>query len=130
MDKHKFPPQRIFNCDEIGITTVQGKPSKVLAKTGRRQVGGLVSAERGQLVSVEICMKITGTFIPPLFGFPRVEMKAELLNGAPPGIIYAYHKSGRMQLEIFVEWFKHFSKSTGATKENPVFLILDGHSTQ
>ena len=55
MDKYKFPPQRIFNCDETGITTVQGKPSKVLAKTGRRQVGGLVSAERGQLVSVEIC---------------------------------------------------------------------------
>ena len=40
MDKYKFPPQRIFNCDDTGITTVQGKPSKVLAKTGRRQVGG------------------------------------------------------------------------------------------
>ena len=25
MEKHKFPPQRIFNCDEIGITTVQIK---------------------------------------------------------------------------------------------------------
>ena len=47
MDKYKFSPQRIFNCDKTGITTVQGKPSKVLAKTGRRQVGGLVSAERG-----------------------------------------------------------------------------------
>ena len=34
-----------------------------------------------------------------------------------------------MQLEIFVEWFKHFLKLTGATKENPVLLILDGHST-
>ena len=41
MDKYKFPPQRIFNCDETGITTVQDKPSKVLAKTGRRQVGGV-----------------------------------------------------------------------------------------
>ena len=103
MDKYKFPPKRIFNCDETGITTVQGKPSKVLAKTGRRQVGGLVSAERGQLVSVEICMNITGTFIPPLFVFPRIRMKAELMNGAPPGSIYACHISGWMQLEIFVE---------------------------
>ena len=34
-----------------------------------------------------------------------------------------------MQLEIFVEWFEHFLKSTGATKKNPVLLILDGHST-
>ena len=94
MDKYKFPTQQIFNCDETGITTVQGKLSKVLVKTGRRQVGGLVSAERGQLVSVEICMNITGTFIPPLFVFPRVRMKAELMNGAPPGSIYACHKSG------------------------------------
>ena len=40
MDKYKFPPQRIFNCDETGITTVQSKPLKVLAKAGGRQVGG------------------------------------------------------------------------------------------
>ena len=51
------------------------------------------------------------------------------MNGAPPGSIYACHKSGWMQLEIFVEWFKHFSKLTGSIKENPVLLILDGHST-
>ena len=69
------------------------------------------------------------TLFLPLFGFSRVGMKAELMNGAPPGPIYACHKSGWMQLEIFVEWFKHFSKSTGATKKNPVLLILDGHST-
>ena len=37
-------------------------------------------------------MNITGTFIPPLFGFPRVGMKAELINEAPPGSIYACHK--------------------------------------
>ena len=40
MDKYKFPPQRIFNCDETGITTVQGKPSKVLAKTEGDKLGG------------------------------------------------------------------------------------------
>ena len=69
------------------------------------------------------------TLFLTLFGFSTVGMKAELMNGAPPGSIYACHKSGWMQLEIFVEWFKHFLKSTGATKENPVLLILDGHST-
>ena len=106
---------------------MQGKPSKVLAKTGRRQVGGLVSAKRGQLVLVEICMNITGTFIPSFFVFPRVRMKAELMNGALPASIYACHKSGWTQTEIFVEWLKHFLKLTEATKENPVLLILDGH---
>ena len=74
-------------------------------------------------------MNLTGTFIPPLFVFARVRMKAELMNGAPLGSIYACHKNGWMQLKIFVEWFKLFLKLTGATKENPVFLILDGLST-
>ena len=74
-------------------------------------------------------MNIIGTFIPPLFVFPRVRIKTELMNGAPPGSIYACHKSGWMQLEIFVERFKHFLKSTGATKENSVLLIWDGYST-
>ena len=70
MDKGKFPLQRIFNCDETGITAVQGKSSKILAKTERRQVRELVSAECGQLASVEICINTTGKFIPPLSFFP------------------------------------------------------------
>ena len=101
--QYQFLPHCIFNCDETGVTTVQGRPSKILAKTGRRHVGGLVSAERGQLVTVELCMNVTGSFIPPLFIFPRVRMKMELMNGAPPGSIYACHKSGWMQLTIFVD---------------------------
>eukprot|EP00057_Strongylocentrotus_purpuratus_P025733 XP_011680207.1 PREDICTED: uncharacterized protein LOC105445837 [Strongylocentrotus purpuratus] len=77
MDKHKFPPNNIYNVDETGISTVQSKPSKVLAKTGRKQVGSLVSAERGQTVTVETCMSVTGSFIPPMFILPRVRMKME-----------------------------------------------------
>jgi len=84
IDKFHSLPHHIFNCDETGVTTVRGKPSKILAKTGRRQVGGLVSAERGQLVTVELGMNITGTFISPLFIFSGVRMKMELVNDAPP----------------------------------------------
>ena len=50
MDEFKFTPNNIYNVDETGVTTVQGRPSKVLATKGKRQVGTLVSAERGQLV--------------------------------------------------------------------------------
>ncbi|XP_041459064.1 uncharacterized protein LOC121410818 isoform X2 [Lytechinus variegatus] len=129
MDKHKFPPNNIYNVDETGISTVQSKPSKVLAKTGRKQVGSLVSAERGQTVTVETCMSVTGSFIPPMFVFPRVRMKMELMDEAPPGSIHECHKSGWMQMDIFTKWFKHFIRSSGTSKDNPVLLILDGHAT-
>jgi len=53
----------------------------------RRQVGCLTSRERGQLVTVVVCMNATGTFILPLFIFPRKHMKAEIMDGSPPGSI-------------------------------------------
>jgi len=52
----KFPASRIFNVDETGLTTVQGRPSRIIAKKGRKQVGSLTSVERGQLCTTVICM--------------------------------------------------------------------------
>ena len=80
MDEKHFSPTRIYNVDETGLTTVQGKPSKIIALRGKKQVGSLTSAERGQLCTVEICMSAAGQFIPPFVVFPRVRMKNELME--------------------------------------------------
>ena len=66
IDQYKFPANNIYNIDETGISTVQGRPTKIIAKMRRRQVGSLVATERGQLVTVVISMSVTGSFIPPL----------------------------------------------------------------
>ena len=129
VDKHKFTPDRMYNVDETGITTVPNKPSKVISLRGKKQVGSITSAERGQLVTVEICMSAAGHYVPPLFVFPRVRMKAELLDRAPPGSIAVPHKSGWMQTELFVQWFRHFIGHTNPTSASPVLLVLDGHKT-
>ena len=126
-DKHPYPPSRIYNCDETGVTTVQTKPNKVMCLKGKRQVGCLTSAERGTRTTVEVCMNTAGEYVPPLIIVPRMRMKAGLMNGAAPGSISACHKSGRMQSDI--HWFHHFVKHTNPTADRPVLLILDGHST-
>ena len=54
MERHNLRPNNIYNVDETGVTTVQGKPSKVIALKGHKQVGNVTSAERGQLVTVQI----------------------------------------------------------------------------
>lgn len=69
--KHNFSPSDIYNVDETGITTVPNKPSKILASRGKKQVGALVSAERGVLVTAETCMNAAGNFMPTMFVFPR-----------------------------------------------------------
>ncbi|XP_042204018.1 MFS-type transporter clz9-like [Homarus americanus] len=123
---HFFPPHRIFNVDETGITTVQTKPTKILGQRGKKQIGSLTSAERGVLATAVCCMSAGGQFVPI---FPRVRMKQELKDGAPPGTGFACHPSGWMQLPIFTEWFQHFIAHTKPSVNDPVLLIMDGHMT-
>ena len=129
MDKHNFHPSHIFNVDETGITTVPNSTSKVIAVKGQRQVGCLSSAERGQLMTVELCMSATGHFIPPFFVIPRVRMNEAWRDNAPTGAEFACHPSGWMQSDIFLKWLQHFIRCSGASKVNQVLLILDGHAT-
>nr|CAI5823692.1 unnamed protein product [Callosobruchus analis] len=128
MEIIKHSPNKLYNCDETGLTIVQHKTSKVLALKGKRQVGALSSAERGSLVTVVTCMSAAGHYIPPLFVFPRVNMKAELLDGTPNGSIAVCHKSGWIQMDSFLQWFeKQFLPNVKPSKNDPVVLVLDGH---
>lgn len=128
-EKYTFLPENIYNVDETGMTTVPNKPLKVIARRGKKQVGSLTSAERGVLVTVEICMNAAGQYMPPMFIFPRKKPNPELLDGAPPGSFAAYYESGWIQKESFVFWFKKFIEFSNATKERPVLLLLDGHAS-
>lgn len=128
-EKRMFPPHRVFNVDETGLTTVQSKTSKVFALKGRRQVGSMTSAERGVLSTFAICMSAGGNYVPPLIIFPRTRMKPELQDGAPPGTEFTCFPTGWMQTEIFAQWFQHFLKHVKPTAEDPALLILDGHYT-
>ncbi|KAH1022188.1 hypothetical protein HUJ04_011620 [Dendroctonus ponderosae] len=66
--------------DESGLTTVQKKSQKVYAAKGRKQVGALSSAERGQHVTIVCAMNAIGTYVPPALIFPRQRMTDQLMN--------------------------------------------------
>lgn len=72
---------------------------------GRKQVGVLTSAERGNTVTVEVCYNAAGSYMPPLFVFPRQRANEQLLNECPPGAMAAYHPSEWMQSNKFFTWF-------------------------
>lgn len=122
-----FPPRRIYNCDETGITVVQGRTSKVLSIKGKKSVSTISSAERGALMTIVTCMSPTGHFVPPLVIFPRKKTDENLKNGAPLGAVVKCHPSGWIQLSTFSEWFEHFMENVKPTLDDPVMLILDGH---
>jgi hypothetical protein len=125
--KSKIQAHRVFNMDETGV---QGAPHclpKVLARKGQKQVGKVVSAERGESVTVVCAMSPTGIFIPPFFIFPRKRMRDDLKAGLPRGSEAVAHDSGYMTKEIFIDYLKHFISHTRPTSENPILLILDNH---
>lgn len=94
---------------------------------GKKRIEKLTAQKRGKLITIVTGMNSTGLFVPPLIIFPRKNMKAELLNGAPLGSIARCHPSGWIQSEIFNAWLKHFIESTHPSPDDPVMLILDGH---
>ena len=130
MSTYQFSPSRIYNVDESGISAVPNYIPKVISQKGRKQVGGLVSAERGETVTCVFCCNAAGNFIPPLLIFPRKKINLELREGCPPDTLAVFHPSGWMQTEIFCPtWFNHFCKFAKPSQDDPVLLLLDGHAT-
>lgn len=128
LDKYNFTPENIYNVDETGMSTVATKPEKILATKGRKQIGVITSAERGQNFTIVGCVNVLGRSVPPAFIFPRKRMKAELMDGAPISSIAFCQENGWMTTEIFVQWLQHFVQHV-QPNENKVLLILDGHSS-
>ncbi|CAK1597348.1 unnamed protein product [Parnassius mnemosyne] len=128
MLRYKFAPDRIINLDETGVTTVLSTP-KVLAEKTQRQVGQMVSAERGELVTFCGIVTATGVALPPVYVFPRVHFKDHFLNGAPVGSLGLSNRSGWMTAELHVEVLKHIQRHTSCTKDNPILIICDNHES-
>ncbi|KAJ4449896.1 hypothetical protein ANN_01302 [Periplaneta americana] len=119
---------RIYNVDESALSTVQ-KPRKIFAAKGKKTVGCLTSAERGQHVTAVCCMGTSGHFVPPALIFPSKNWKHELLDGTPVGTLGLVQEKGWMTGEVFLQWLEHFFQHVKASLEDKVLLVLDGHSS-
>lgn len=129
MRKYEIVGRQIFNMDETGLQTVPNKLPKVYAKTGKKIVGKIVSAERGQTVTAVCCMSASGVYVPPALIFPRKRQKLELMDGAPEDSLLLVSDSGYMNSDLFVQWLKHFIEMVRCSKDLLVLLILDNHSS-
>ena len=127
-DTNNLTPDRIYNLDETGISTVQ-KPKKVLAEKGTKQLGQIVSAERGSLVTIVCCINAAGQSLPPAYVFPRVHYKDHMMTGSPPGSKGFANPSGWMTNELFPQVLDHFISHMNSSPECKTLLILDNHAS-
>lgn len=129
MDKG-FTADRIYNCDETGVTTVQ-RPTKQIAKKGEKRVGAIVSQERGVLVTICAAVNAIGNSIPPFLVFPRVKTQEIWRTMLPTGSVAEGHPkaSGWMTTENFLSFLKHFIQHARPSSETPILLLLDNHQS-
>lgn len=126
MTQRTYNAQQIFNVDESGITTVQ-RPTKIIAETGTKQVGKIVSAEKGMTTTIVCSMSPSGIYVPPMILFKRKNMNDRLMRGAPEGSVGVPSPSGWMDSTIFVKYLNHFIHHVKPSPSNQCLLILDGH---
>lgn len=105
------------------------RPDRVIGRRGFKQIGKIVSAERGQLVTLAVGVSAAGVSTPPFFIFPCKNFKEHFLNGAPPGSKGTSNPSGWMNEEHFLEFAKYFIGWILCSKERPALLLLDNHES-
>ena len=102
---------------------------KIAALKGKKQVGIISSAERGETTTVVMSMSASGHYLPPFVIFPRTRMHDGLKHGAPLGTKFACNPSGYMTAEMFDTYFDHFIDQAHASESDSILLLLDGHSS-
>lgn len=76
------------------------------------------------------CASAAGQYIPPMLIFKRTRAKDELMDGAPPGTVFAFNPdSGYINKELFVKYLHHFIDTVKPSNDHKVLLLLDGHTT-
>lgn len=88
----------------------------------------MASAERRQLVTIEMCIWKDGRYLPPMFVFSESSRRHHdtLMFDVPPGSLLEYSNKGRMVTDLFFECSKAFADFSGASVDHPGLLILDG----
>jgi hypothetical protein len=113
--------------DETGVTIVQ-TAERVIARRGCKQIGKLVTAQRGKLGTLALAVSATGNTVPPFFIFPRVNFRAHFLKGAPAGSEGDANPTGWMKAGQFLKFVKHFVSHVKHSKGRPV-VLLDNHNS-
>ena len=79
-------------------------------------------------VTFVACGSAEGKFVAPLIILKGVFLKAKKVEGWPEAH-YTVTDHGSMEGDVYAAWAKLFVKETSATKEEPVVLIVDNHSS-
>jgi DDE superfamily endonuclease len=127
-DKYKYGAESIWNFDESSLGTVPTQAA-VIARMGGKNVGRVVSHERGATITFGAFVSASGKAVLPTFIMPRAKPTEEMRKGAPHDSIIACNSSGWNTKITFVEILQRFAEKTQASPVNRQLLLLDSHES-
>ena len=92
-------------------------------------MGQITSGERGELVTMCCVISAVGQSLPPVFVFPRKNLKDHMLNGAPEGSLGLAHPSGWMTGDNFIKVIEHIITNVRPSKDFQIIVTLDNHES-
>ena len=102
---------------------------KDFGKKGNKQIGKVVSQERGELVTVCAISSAAGTSVPPVLVYLRKNFKDVFMRGAPHSSLGLFNPSCWMNNEKFIDVLKHFGKHIRPAVDHEVVLVMDNHES-
>ena len=131
-EEGKYPPCRIWNADESGLSVGQTNSSiKVIGIKGSKNVMTTNNSDR-EWMTILVCVNAMGYSIPNLYIFKSKGRKRnDYIERCEPNAKMAFQEKGWINEEIFCEWLDHFRDSVpaGDSLERKHLLLLDGHAS-
>jgi hypothetical protein len=128
--RHKYPPDRIWNCDEFGAQAGKNGGGVVIAKTGERRVHSIVRDQREWLY-VLVCINTAGSAIPSFYIFRGKRFGKNYIERCEAGAIMAMQPRAWMISYLFGAWVSRFielvQEAGSISPDHRHLLILDGH---
>lgn len=95
-----------------------------------KQVGAVVSSERGSLATMAMAVSARRNTTSPFFVFPRKNFRDYFITNGPEGSVGSANKSGLMISDDFLLFMKHFREYTTVKKYQHVLLLLGSHHSR
>ena len=100
IEKHNFDGSRVYNCDEIGVQTVQKSCSKVLRKRETRSGFAYQEQKEEKHLRLFGATNAMGNCVSPFFIFPRKIMNRSLMDRLSARSAGFCQQCGRMNSEM------------------------------
>ena len=125
--KIKDKPERIFNCDESGIS-LDVRTGKVVVERRSKQAYAQ-SKGRREHITAHIAVGADGTPLPLFLIFEKSFPSGPYAHLGPDNALYSVSPNGYMDSKHFRMWIEKLFIPRTAHIPKPILLICDGHGS-